>query len=148
MAMRQDLIDLFETATTKAREARSGADPELVELIEPFTLHDEVTSVLKLVEPTHRDFARYGKPFTWSRTPDGAVQPMERMGVIRQYIERTLKHELGADVLSKLGLADAMQLKRAILGFFTRAAVSVTGARRSTSSSSTDASSTSATPTP
>lgn len=148
LALRQDLVELFEVATAKARDARAGADPERVALVDPFTLHDEVTRELKLAEPTHRAFARHGRPFTWSRTPDGAVQPMERMSVIRQYLDKCLKHEMGADLLPLLGLADAMQLKRAILGFFTRAAVAANGARSSTLSSSTDASSPSTPATP
>ena len=148
LALRQDLVDLFEAAVDAARKARAGADPELVVLIDPPTIHGEVVRELKLSEPVHRTFARHGRPFTWSRTPDGAVQPMERMDVIRRYLDKSIEHELGDTILSFLALADAMQLKRAILHFFTRAAAAANGARSSTVSSSTGDSSASTQATP
>ena len=139
--LRDEVFTLFAEAEEAAAKAAAGAPAGTVRLIRPFDYHGEVAKELTLVPPTFRDVMRFGKPYAWTRLRDSGQHVVDKFDVLRSYVEVCLKHEAGNMALGYLSLADAIQVKRTIIGFFSQATARSRLARSSTSSSSDPASS-------
>ncbi|MCA0417349.1 MAG: phage tail assembly protein [Proteobacteria bacterium] len=92
----------------------------VVKLKKPITAHNEVISEVVLREPRAHDFFTLGDPYVIARNGDGSVFPVEDRGVIQDYMERCVVKPDPA-LIGTLGLADAMAVKEAVLGFFVSA---------------------------
>lgn len=92
-----------------------------ITLTRPIKGHDGQVKTLSVTEPSGWQYAELGEPSIVARNPDGTVYMVENDNAIRSYLEKCVT---GADPLlwqAQVCLADAMQLKAALLGFFTDA---------------------------
>jgi hypothetical protein len=91
-----------------------------IELVEPITGHEGQIRHVVLREPNAADCWELGEPFVVARNPDGAVYAVENDVTIKRYIERCVVSP-NTLLLGRLGLADALAVKAALLDFFTKA---------------------------
>ena len=110
------------------------AKTKTVTLVDGFDWHGENVKSLSLAEPTGAAVADLGEPRVLVRTVNGAYF-VEQKHTIKQYIERCLKHEAGADAIGMMSMADYMILKDEISGFFTQAESRIAASRPTPSSS-------------
>lgn len=93
----------------------------VVKLFEPFELFNEVISEVVLKEPSGAQFAELGEPQVWVYSADGSTYAVEQTSVLRKYVEKSIQHSGGSDLLKMMSLGDVMQVKKELLGFFTEA---------------------------
>lgn len=93
-----------------------------IKLEKPIVLHGKTTSELELREPPGGLYIKLGDPRLLVFNPSGSGYWIEQLDVIKAYLDALVVHELGADVVTLLSLADAMTLKEALFDFFTSAA--------------------------
>lgn len=78
-----------------------------------------------LREPRARDFFDLGEPIAYAHTTDGAmVYTADKEGVVWEYVLRCVVEPDNPLLLDQLCLADGLELRRAILGFFETARLS------------------------
>lgn len=92
-----------------------------IKLFEPIKWFDKAVTTLDLKEPTGRMFAELGEPRIWVRSKDGSGYWVEQTSVLSAYVEKSIGHEGGADLLREMSLVDVMQVKEALMGFFIEA---------------------------
>jgi hypothetical protein len=97
----------------------------LLEPIEgPGPNKDQVTvqiSQIVLREPRFKDVMTLGEPAVYARSEAGMIYQAEKDDVIAAYIERLLVEPKDPALLNQVGLADTLQLKEAVFGFFQTA---------------------------
>jgi hypothetical protein len=110
-----------------------------IALIEPIQGHGPDITKLVYRPPMMRDFIAVGDAYTVHTSKDGERFLVENNEAIAHYAEALLVEPKEYTLVeSQLGLADAQQVKEAIMGFFLRASQAATASRASpTSSSST-----------
>jgi hypothetical protein len=74
-----------------------------------------------LREPRYLDVMSLGEPAAFARSEGGIVFTSEKTDVVQAYIERLVVQPADSALLQQLGLADALQLKETIFGFFAAA---------------------------
>jgi hypothetical protein len=92
-----------------------------VKLFDPIKWFEKDVVEVQLMEPSGAQFAELGEPQVWVYSADGSTYAVEQTSVLRRYVEKSLKHEGGADLLKLMSLVDVMQVKKELLGFFTEA---------------------------
>lgn len=92
----------------------------IVKLKKPVTAHNELISEVVLREPRAHDFFTLGDPYVVARNDDGSMFPVEDRNIIKDYIDRCVVKP-DPMLLGMIGLADAMAVKEAVLGFFVSA---------------------------
>lgn len=92
-----------------------------IKLFDPVQYFDVEVKEVVLEEPKGALFAELGEPQVWVYSADGSTYAVEQTSVLKRYVEKALKHEAGADLLRLMSLADVMQVKKELLGFFTEA---------------------------
>jgi hypothetical protein len=111
----------------------------VVKLARPFPwpgASGDMRQVTELVirEPDGKMYAELGEPRVLVYKENGGYY-VDNASVINAYMQRMIKHDLGADVLNFLTLEDAKAVKEAVLSFFMAAEAKLL-ARRSMASSS------------
>ena len=91
-----------------------------VDLLDPFEHHNSTIGRIRLKEPSGGQFAMLGEPRIWIRNAVGGYW-VEQPEVIRQYLDKLIDHQDGAELLKLMSLADSMQVKDQLLGFFADA---------------------------
>jgi hypothetical protein len=76
---------------------------------------------IELREPRYRDVMTLGEPAAYARSDGGLIYTAEKDDVVQAYVERLLVSPKDPALLTQLSLADALQLKEAVFGFFTEA---------------------------
>ena len=110
---------------------------KIIKLSEPFEMHGRKVTEIALNEPKGWDAANLGEPrvFVYNSNATLGGYFVEMPEVIGKYLERCVDHELGADVLRMLSLADALELKQALFGFFIEAEETIARKRSGNSAS-------------
>lgn len=98
------------------------AKPVTIKLIDPLEWHQDMLTSVDLREPTGRQYVELGEPRVLVRLADGGGYWIEQPSAITAYLERCIVHEGGVDLLNRMSLADAMNIKGELLGFFITAA--------------------------
>lgn len=106
-----------------------------IKLSKPFTLYNKRVDEIEIKEPTGGAYAQLGEPRVLVHTNSGGGYLVEQPAVINAYLEKCLVNDLGGDVLNLMSLQDVMEIKDALLGFFTEAAAGL-ALKRSMQSSS------------
>ena len=90
------------------------------------TRTSQTITEIELREPRYRDIMTLGEPAAYGRSDAGMVYQAEKDDVVAAYIERLLISPKDRALLEQLSLADTMQLKETVFGFFqeARAAIS------------------------
>jgi hypothetical protein len=71
-----------------------------------------------LREPKYADLMLLGEPAAYARSEGGLVYTADRDETIHAYIERLLEQPKDRALLAQVTLADAIQLREAVFGFF------------------------------
>jgi hypothetical protein len=116
------------------------AETRTIKLVTPISWHGATLTLLTLKEPRGRDYIDLGEPRLMVRMSDGSSYFVEQTHIVKAYLDRCIDHEAGDFLLSLLSLADAQNLKAALLDFFSPAA-GTHGASPSPTSSTASASS-------
>src|SRR5690348_7649189 len=82
-------------------------------------------SEIVLREPRYRDLMTLGEPAAYARSDGGLVYQAERDDVIAAYLDRLIISPQDRGLLEQVSLADALQLKEAVFGFFQAARTSI-----------------------
>lgn len=110
------------------------AKSKTIDLIDPFVWHDKRVAQITIKEPTAGQAIRIGLPRIIVRNNDGAGYFVEQIDAIRAYLDLLLSVDGGSAILEVMSLADGMELKEALFGFFTDAEMA-RSAKKSTPSS-------------
>ena len=97
-----------------------------IQLSQPVEMHGKRVTEIVLNEPTGGQYLDFGEPRTVVNASGGLFYT-ENDAVISAYLDACVKHEAGVHVLRLLSLTDAMNVKKALLGFFTDAAQASSG---------------------
>jgi hypothetical protein len=81
----------------------------------PIQSHRGPLAELSFREPTYRDVMSLGEPGMLVQTSDGSKFVQEAIGIIDEYAQRLLVEDVSLDLL---GLADTLQVKELVQGFF------------------------------
>lgn len=92
-----------------------------IKLINPIEGHDGQISEVVLREPKYGDLMLLGEPAAFARSQSGMVFQSEKDEVLKAYVERLLVQPSDPALLLQCSLADALQLRDAVFGFFTDA---------------------------
>lgn len=97
-------------------------------LPDPVTGESRITQIKEIVlrEPKYRDIMLLGEPAAFARSEGGMIYQAEKDEVVRNYIERLMISPKDVLLLEQVSLADALQLKEAIFGFFQDARKAIT----------------------
>lgn len=108
----------------------------VIVLKEPIAGHGGQVTQIALRPPTYREVMSLGEPVArgYSRTGD-VIYTAENTDTIRAYAEALLKRpaagskepHLDGVLLEQLSITDTLQLKDAVLGFFTAARLKLSG---------------------
>ena len=109
---------------------------EKITLAAPFQLFGKTVSEVELTEPTGGLYSLLGEPRILVHSASGGGYYIDQPDVIRNYLEKCVKHETGADIVKMLSLEDAREVRQVLLNFF-EAADARRVARKLTLSSST-----------
>lgn len=90
-----------------------------IQLKNPILWHDKQLSEVTLREPTAADYFAIGELANPMRRKDGSTIMVEDVGAISAYVERCLITEGGAHLLPIMSLADGMEVRAAIVDFFS-----------------------------
>lgn len=101
-----------------------------ITLVEPFTWHDKRLTEVSIREPRGSDYVALGEPRILVRNSDGAAYWVEQTAVISGYLDRLIDADGGSAVLREMALADAIQIKDALLGFFIDADQAISSKNR------------------
>lgn len=95
---------------------------------DPVTGENKITQILEIVlrEPKYRDIMLLGEPAAFARSEGGMIYQAEKDDVVAAYIERLLESPKDRALLEQVSLADALQLREAIFGFFQAARKAIT----------------------
>lgn len=107
------------------------ARTETIQLADPFELHQKKVTAIKLKEPSGRLYSKLGEPRLVIHAQAGGAYFVEQPEAINAYLEGTIDHEFGADLLGLMSMEDVMQLKLALFSFFEGAGERIV-ARKST----------------
>jgi hypothetical protein len=112
------------------------AESKAVTLAKPIVIKGrQPITEITLREPTFSDLMDFGEPETLIGLNEGAAGYFqEDIGVIRKYAERLA--DIDPNYLAMLGLRDALQVKRVIVGFFRAATRETTPVEEASSSES------------
>lgn len=80
----------------------------------------QITQVV-LRPPKFPDVMEYGEPAAFARSEGGVLYQTEKDDVIVSYMRRLLVEPKDPALLNQCGLADTLQLKETIFGFFKAA---------------------------
>lgn len=89
-----------------------------IKLIEPIEGGEGQITEVVLRRPKYRDIALLGEPSAYAKSEEGLMFTSEKDDVIHSYIDRLLVQPKDPALLDQLGLADALQLRRAVHVFF------------------------------
>lgn len=92
-----------------------------VKLATPIEAHEGQLTSVTLREPKYSDMMALGEPASYARSDSGLIYTADNDDVIRAYIERLLVEPKDPALLMQLTLADTLQLRDAIFGFFQAA---------------------------
>lgn len=97
-----------------------------VKLVDPIQGHEGPIGEIVFREPKYSDVMALGEPAAFARSEGGMIYQAEKDGIIQAYIERLIVEPKDTGLLSQLSLADTLQLKETVFGFFqtARAAIS------------------------
>nr|USU32911.1 hypothetical protein NG677_04210 [Methylobacterium sp. OTU13CASTA1] len=90
-----------------------------IPLAEPIQGAKGPVETLVLRQPRWNDIMPVGSPYTIHQTPDGARFMVENHGAIEHYARECLVEPDDARLLEQIGLHDTMQVREAVLDFFT-----------------------------
>ncbi|WP_454626955.1 hypothetical protein [Bradyrhizobium cenepequi] len=92
-------------------------------LTDPTTGENKVTQIREIIlrEPKYRDIMLLGEPAAFARSEGGMIYQAEKDEVVQGYIERLMISPQDRALLEQVSLADALQLKEAVFGFFQAA---------------------------
>lgn len=99
----------------------------VIELVEPIEAHEKLVRQVILREPRAADYFALGDPFVIGSNPDGTMFEVVNEPVVKGYIDR-LAESPNAALLNTLGVADAINVRRAVLDFFYTARASTSPA--------------------
>lgn len=91
-----------------------------IPLSKPIEAHDEVIREVVLREPSAMEYYTLGDPHLYARNTDGSIVSLESGETIKAYLERCIISP-NPILAAQIGLADAMAVKEALLGFFEKA---------------------------
>src|SRR5689334_10430001 len=111
------------------------AKEKTVTLVDPIRGHEGEIKSLRFREPKFPDLIELGEPVTFARSEAGLVFSSERDDVLQAYSERLLVEPKDPAMLQQLGLADALQVKETIHGFFGEARERISNSSQTRSSS-------------
>lgn len=94
----------------------------------PATGENRITQIREIVlrEPKYRDIMMLGEPAAFARSDGGMIYQAEKDDVVQAYIERLMISPKDRSLLEQVSLADALQLKEAVFGFFQAARKAIT----------------------
>ena len=104
-----------------------------IKLSSPVIGHGAPVSSVVLREPTFAEHSVHGDPTIFARNSEGGVYLIENTAVIKAYLEACLVEPKDPLLLNQLSLADSIQLKDAMLDFFSDARETLKAAALSTS---------------
>lgn len=92
-------------------------------MTDPVSGENRITQIREIVlrEPKYRDIMLLGEPAAFARSDGGMVYQAEKDDVVQAYIERLMISPQDIALLQQVSLADALQLKEAVFGFFQAA---------------------------
>jgi hypothetical protein len=95
---------------------------------DPVTGENRISQIREIVlrEPKYKDFMILGEPSAYARSESGMVYQAEKDEVVQSYIERLMVSPQDRNLLEQVSLADALQLKEAVFGFFQAARKAIT----------------------
>ena len=106
-----------------------------IDLHKPFEHHGATIATLTLKEPSGGLYADLGEPRILVRTGQGGGYYVEQPQTIKAYLDKLIDHQDGAELLKLMGLADVMQTKEQLFGFFADAEAVIISKRLTSSSS-------------
>jgi hypothetical protein len=80
----------------------------------------QITQIV-LRAPKFPDIMALGEPAAFARSEGGMIFQAEKDEIVGDYIKRLLIEPKDPQLLNQLGLADSLQLKEAVFGFFKAA---------------------------
>lgn len=97
-------------------------------LPDPVTGESRMAQITEIVlrEPKYRDIMLLGEPAAFARSESGMIFQAEKDDVVQSYIERLMESPKDRALLQQVSLADALQLKEAVFGFFQEARKAIT----------------------
>lgn len=93
----------------------------IIQLVNPIEGPSGPIATIELREPKFRDLMLLGEPAAYARGDDGALFQIEKDDVVQAYIERLMIEPKDRAVLAQVSLADALQLREVVFGFFEEA---------------------------
>lgn len=95
---------------------------------DPVTGESRITEIREIIlrEPKYRDIMQLGEPSAFARSEGGMIYQAEKEDVVQSYIEKLMESPKDRALLEQVSLADAIQLKEAIFGFFQEARKAIT----------------------
>lgn len=90
-----------------------------ITLIEPIKGHEGPITALTVREPTYREYFEIGDPQIIAKNPDDTIYAVDNDKALQAYADKCIN--LDPLLLKQLCLADAMQVRGAILDFFLSA---------------------------
>jgi hypothetical protein len=108
-----------------------------VTLRDPFEGHSGMVKEIVLREPRAKDYFELGEVRTLTRNDKGNVHLQENGEALQKYFERCIQGD-ALLAISSMSLADSMQVKEAIFGFFDQALLAASPLPATSSSSNSD----------
>ncbi|MDA9465342.1 hypothetical protein [Bradyrhizobium sp. CCBAU 53415] len=95
---------------------------------DPTSGESRISQIKEIVlrEPKYRDVMLLGEPASLARSEGGMLYQAEKDDVVQAYIERLMVVPQDRALLEQVSLADALQLKEAVFGFFQAARKAIT----------------------
>jgi hypothetical protein len=111
-----------------------------VDLTAPIKGHgNRMFSMVRIREPTARDFLELGSPQAPIYGPNGTFTMADNDQTIAAYLQRCIREPVADIVLSQVSLADVMRIREALLDFFTDARKIARGSGEPSPETSADA---------
>lgn len=106
-----------------------------VKLTTPISVDGKPVAEIILKEPGFDLYLQLGDPYTTARSREGTLFMVPRDEIIRDYVEKCLvSPDNPHDLMQISGLADAMKIRSAVLGFFSDSNTAIAEGQPSASS--------------
>jgi len=109
-----------------------------IKLLSPIEDQSGAVKEVVLREPKWGDVSALGEPTSYARSESGLVYTADNDDVVTGYVTRLLVEPRDPALLNQLSLADSMQLRDAIFGFFRGARRAISAASSASSSSTSE----------